>query len=210
MKKIVCPHCGTVNLEKFVTYPHCAGCSALLAAQVSPRVLWWRRRVRTGWWAAVLGVTILLLVALALNETDVRQNGPVVVYPQLSRTMKMGETLDCRLVFDAVRDNGTSPQHLENLQLRFGRKFEKQWQIIDITPVPNRDQLGVAGRTLQYKSWPINTAWRVQLRPRQVGRPKIMIAVDAKDFLPMQYSATVEVVAATTKKPRGNAAIELK
>ena len=197
MKKIVCPHCGTVNLEKFVTYPHCAGCSALLGASaVAPRAVWWKRRVRAGWWAAGLGGAILLLVALGLSETDVRQNGPLIPFPQVPREAKLGQTLNCRLAFDGIRDNGTSPQQLQNLRLRFGREFEKQWQIVAIMPTPSSDKRTIAGRVLQYKSWPIETVWRVQLRARKVGRQKFMVAMDAKDFLAFQYTTTVVVTKA--------------
>ena len=194
MKKIVCPHCGTINLEKFVTYPHCAGCSALLGkSAIAPRAVWWRRRVRAGWWAAGLGGAILLLVALGLSETDVRQNGPLVPFPQVPRKAKVGQTLDCHLSFNAVRDNGTSPQQLQNLRLRFGRNFEKQWQIVAIMPAPDSDKRTIAGRVLQYESWPIEAVWRVQLRARETGSQKFMVSIDAKDFLAFQYIATIVV-----------------
>lgn len=201
MKKIVCPHCGTINLEKFVTYPHCAGCSALLGASVAPpRVVWWRRRVRAGWWAAVLGAAILALVALALSETDVRQNGPLVPFAQLPRAVEVGKTLDCRLNFNALRDNGTTPRRLQDLRLRFGRQFAKQWQIIAIAPKPDSDQQTSAGRLVKYASWPIDAVWRVELRPRKVGSQELRIAIDAKDFLATQYSTTVVVSAIAPKK----------
>ena len=210
MKKIVCPHCGTINLEKFVTYPHCAGCSALLGATVElPRPAWWRRRVRAGWWAAVLGAAILALVALAISETDVHQNGPLVVFPQMPREVEVGQTLDCRLNFNALRDNGTTAQRLQNLRLRFGRQFDKQWQIVAIAPKPNSDQQTVAGRLVKYASWPSDTVWSVQLRPRKVGSQEFRIAIDAKDFLATQYSTTITVSKAATVPP-AKPSIELK
>ncbi len=153
--------------------------------------------MRAGWWVAGLGGIILFLVALALNETEVRQNGPLIVFPQVPRTVALDQTLDCRLAFEGVRDNGTSPQQLQNLRLRFARNFEKQWQIVEIVPTPDQDTRTAGGRLLKYELWPIESAWRVQLRPRNVGRQRFVIAIDAKDFLVLPYSATINV----TRKP---------
>jgi len=62
VKKIVCPRCGAVNLEKFVTFPHCAGCSALLPlwgdapARAGASLL--RRPLRVGFWMSLVGLAL--------------------------------------------------------------------------------------------------------------------------------------------------------
>jgi len=139
MKKIVCPSCGKVNFEAFVTYPHCAECGALLpdAKEAEPKSFW-RRPVGTLWWISLLGaaaVAVAISITL-LGHTEVEQD-QLLVYGTLQRHMHVGSQTVMQLTLDTVAEgNVLRKPSLRNVELRIPSQLLNDWTLVSIEPSP--------------------------------------------------------------------------
>ena len=204
MKKIICARCGAVNLEGFITYPHCAGCSALLVETAPKRVMWWTRRLRVVWWFSVLGGALAFLVALAFLETRDRDGGQILVYPRVPRRVNVGADFVARYQIDVVSEKIGAAVMLRDLELRLPRHFERDWQIVKVDPPPAADSgatsvASTSGRTFRYDEWPLQQTWRLRLRARRVGDAKIILWATGENHLAVQTRSTVTVLSDKAK-----------
>ena len=186
MKKIICPRCGAVNLEKFVTYPHCAGCSALLSLEeAGAGESLWRRPVRVGLWASLLGGALLAIAALAAREVGQGESQDLVVFGHVTRRVEPGASVVCRLSFDVVE--APTPRHLRDLTLVLARNFGRDWEVIAIEPAPD-DRLSSGGRAiLRYERWSTDQAWMLRVKARRPGKNRLAFSVSARDYGAAQW-----------------------
>lgn len=194
MKKIVCPHCGVVNLEKFVTFPHCAGCSALLPQAREPqRASIWRRPLRAGFWVSLVGLALAGAVALSFSASEPGEPQQLIVYAQLPRHARLGQVLVCRMGLESVRSDGREPLVLREVSWQLARSVEREWSIVGISPAPDLQERRPGQAASVYHRWPVEERWVVRLRPRARGRRPLAILASASDHFPVQWRTIVTV-----------------
>ncbi|MDF2440012.1 MAG: hypothetical protein JWN98_996, partial [Abditibacteriota bacterium] len=135
MKKIVCPRCGAVNLEKFLSFPNCAGCAARLPYQEStPPEPFWRRPLRVWLWVILAGgAAIGALGAAAWLQTEPPRFAQILVYGHVPGRVTVGRTFHCRLTLDEVFDS--SPSHrFRNVRVRVPYSPDAIFEVVAVTP----------------------------------------------------------------------------
>jgi len=194
VKKIVCPRCGVVNLEKFVTFPHCAGCSALLPQAREPsRASIWRRPLRAGFWASLVGLALAGVVALSFSEPERGEPQQLIVYPQLSRHVHVGGVLVCRIGLESVRSDGREPDVLRDVSWQLPVSVERDWRVVSVSPTPDEQTRRVGKPLWIYHRWPSEERWSLRLQPRSSGRRLLAITANAADHFPIQWRTIVTV-----------------
>ena len=189
MKKIVCPRCGAVNLEKFLSFPNCAGCAARLPQDDrAPSDVLWRRPLRVWLWVILAGGgAIGALGAAAWFQAEPPQFSQLLVYVQAPREVVVGRTFRCRLTLDEVQES-SSLRRFGNVRVRLPNSSDAVFDVVAITPVPDsKINLGAA-RYYQFRSLPVGSILALDLRARQVGQHKLSIIVHADDY----YSANLQ------------------
>jgi hypothetical protein len=194
VKKIVCPQCGAINLEKFVTFPNCAGCSALLPLAREPaRASIWRRPLRVGFWASLVGVALAGVMALSFSAAEPNDPAHLVLYAQASRQISLDGVLVCSLSLEAVRADGRDAGALREVAWQVARRVERDWIVVSVSPRPDsRSERGVKVAWI-YSQWPSEERWVLRLRPRARGRHAIAISANAPGHFPVQWKANVTV-----------------
>jgi hypothetical protein len=196
VKKIICPQCGAVNLEKFVTYPHCAGCSLLLSSEgegPGEALSLWQKPLRVGLWASLLGAALLGIVAVATREIGEQEAEQLLIFGAAPRRASTTQSVTCRLNFDALE--APAPQHLRELRLVMARSFGQDWKLLEVRPPPDNVQSDGGRTILLYNSWPIDETCVLQLRPRGGGARRIRLIASASGYDAVQWRATVVVSA---------------
>ena len=213
MRQIRCPSCGTVNLEKFVTFPHCANCGTLLpdpeassqeAASQLPRV--WPRPLRVLLWLAVLSCATLALVAAAVFFQAVpQQPGRVVIYGQLSRVTRVGDLLSAQFTVDTVEAAASRPEDMLNeVELRIPREFFDNFDFIALDPAPDEIANRGTARYFRYTALPRETRLQLSMRARKPGRHRLNTRIYVADYTAGEFRTTIIVQPATRPKNRGN------
>ena len=199
MKKIVCPRCGVVNLEKFVTFPHCAGCSALLPNARAPRrASVWRRPLRAGFWAGLVGIAMAGAVALSFSPSETRESHEpqkLIVYAQLARQARLGEVVVCQLGIDSA-GNGAENSVLHDVSWRLARSSERDWRVVSVSPLSDASDtpaIGSVHNAWVYRRWTTEERWTLRLQPRARGKRPLAIVAKASDHFPIQWRTTVTV-----------------
>ena len=194
MKKIVCPRCGVVNLEKFVTFPHCAGCSALLPGAREPqRASIWRRPLRVGFWASLVGIALAGAVALSFSVSEPGEPQQLILYAQLPRQARLGEVLVCRLGIDSVGSGGREAASLNEVSWRLARSNERDWSVVSVSPAPDSPPPSLRRAGWVYRRWPIEQRWTLRLRARARGQRPLAIIANASEHFPVQWRTIVTV-----------------
>lgn len=194
MKKIVCPRCGVVNLDKFVTFPHCAGCSALLPGAREPqRASIWRRPLRAGFWASLVGIALAGAVALSFSASEPGEPRQLIVYAQLPRQARVGEVLVCRLGIDSLSSGGRQAAILREVSWRLARSSEREWSVVSVSPAPDAPDPSLRRAAWMYGRWPVEERWVLRLRPRSRGQRRLAIIANASEHFPVQWRTTVTV-----------------
>jgi hypothetical protein len=198
MKKIRCPRCGVINLEKFVTYPHCAGCGSMLpqAAEATESLPIWRRPLGPLLWVSVIaGAVAGLVVAATMFEKEPVEVGRVVVYGRAARRMTVNDELTINLTLDAFNTGSMQEDDLlKDVSIRLSRATLEKFEFISVSPPPDVVMRSGTGRYLQYNAIPRETQIQLTIRPREPGTHSISIGVFARDHFPsVPYNVTVRV-----------------
>lgn len=196
MKKIVCPSCGKVNFEAFVTYPNCAECGALLpdAEDTQPKSVW-RRPVGTLWWISLLGliaVAAAIAVTLMGQDTDVELD-QLLVYGSLQRHLYVGSQTMMKLTLDTVSTGALRKSQLTNVELRIPSKLLKSWTLISIEPPPKSTFKRGNGNYYKLGDLKINTNIFIAWRARKPGEYRFSLNLAADDHQPVRYMAVAQV-----------------
>lgn len=194
MKKITCPRCGVVNLEKFVTFPHCAGCAALLPHSREPQLASiWRRPLRAGFWASLVGLALAGVVALSFSASEPGKPQTLTLYARLPRHARLDEVLVCRLGLDSVRPDGRAVGVLHEVSWQLARSVEREWRVVGVSPTPDAQDTRGGRVAWLYRRWPTEERWIVHLRARGRGPRALGIIANAADHFPVQWRTTVTV-----------------
>lgn len=168
MKKVVCAHCGLVNLDKFVSFPHCAACGALLEPQAPAK--WrtiWRRPVSPLYWMLAVGsgLTVLgLSVASITRETRTVSDKPLLVYTQIPRDFAPGQTLRVQFTLDSALEHPDN--NFERVSLRLSQQTQRDFINITIQPPPAAIEERGRGRYYIWDELPRNTTLKLALQSR--------------------------------------------
>lgn len=210
MKKIVCPSCGKVNFEAFVTYPYCAGCGALLpdAKEPEPKSFW-RRPVGTLWWVSLLGaaaVAVAIAVTL-LGQTEVEQD-QLLVYGNLQRHLHVGSQTVMQLTIDTVFEgNALRNRSLSNVELRIPSQLLRDWTLVSIDPSPKSTFTRGSGSYYKLGDLEVNSVIHITWRARKSGDYRFVLNLFADNREPARFMASTHVdpaksdKAPTAKKP---------
>lgn len=196
MKKIVCPRCGAVNLEKFLSFPNCAGCATRLPQDKTPPIdPFWRRPLRLWLWLVLVGgVAIGALGGAAWFQTEPPQFAQLLVYGRVPNPVTVGRTFVCRLTLDEVFDSSPS-RRFRNVRVRLPSSPDAIFDVLSMTPAPDQKiNLGVA-RYFQFRELGNGSTLALTLRTRQAGEHRLSIVVHADAHYSAHYRSTVTVQA---------------
>lgn len=205
MKKVVCARCGLVNLDKFVSFPHCAACGALLqAAQTPPR--WrriWRRPVRPFYWMLAVGsglATLGFAIASIARETQGGGDKPLLVYAQVPRKVSVGQKFVAKFTLDSALEN--AGDSFENVSLRLSRETQRHFVIILVKPPPDAIEMRGRGRYYLWNELPRGSAIQLTIMPRQTApNPSILplqATLWAAQYQQFEVRASIETTVETT------------
>lgn len=168
MKKVVCPQCRLVNLDKFVSFPHCAACGALLPQEApSQWRAFWRRPVRPFYWMLAVGSGLTMLglaMANLTRETRASNDKPLLVYAQIPREVISGQTVNAQFTLDSAQQDADDV--FERVSLRLSHETQRDFVITGILPTPTARETRGRGRYYLWDKLPRNTAIRLALKPR--------------------------------------------
>lgn len=195
MRKINCPHCGVVNLEEFVTYPHCAGCGVRISQEADKRESFLRRPVATLLWVSVLGALAVLLLMLAPRlEKQPEQMGRAVIHGNTSRQVNADELVYINLIVDGLGE----PQVQRKAPLR-GVKIRMPWpafdsfRFIELDPKPEAIVSHGKGRYFEYGDMERNTSIMLTLRALRPGEHQLHFVIYADGHQPGEFYSRVKV-----------------
>ncbi len=206
MKKVVCPACGLVNLEKFVTYPHCAACGAPLADAPDEKLPLWKRPLSAPLWATVLGLCCAGLgVAgiLATRETRLPEDKQLVVYVQTPRHLRVGQVGQVQLGLDSVEEEGASGD-LNDLQLRLPSSLLRDFVVASIAPMPRGQFQRRNGIYFDFGDVKRSQIILISLRARRAGTRRIAFSLYARDFPRLQWGGALQISPRTGPSPLAN------
>lgn len=204
MKKVVCARCGLVNLDKFVSFPHCAACGALLqVTQAPPR--WrrvWRRPVRPIYWMLAVGsglATLGFAIASIARETQGGGDKPLLVYAQIPRKVAKGQQVVAKFTLDSALEN--AGDSFENVSLRLTRETQRQFVIILVKPPPDAIEMRGRGRYYLWKELPRGSAIQLTIMPRQTapnrGTLSLQATLWAAQYEQFEVRASIETTVET-------------
>lgn len=200
MKKIVCPQCGLVNLEKFVSFPHCAACGARLPTPESPPARWrtlWKRPVKTLYVAltvgAGLGALALGVVSLS-RETRQRSGRPFVVYARIPRELAPGKVGVASFTLDSAEENPDA--RFQGVQFNLSRETLREIIVVSFQPAPNLSELRGHTRYYIWESLPRGSALRLSFKPRvQSDVLHLRATLWATGYAPFEARSTIQIKA---------------
>lgn len=197
MKKVVCPACGLVNLERFVTYPHCAACGARLTDAPDETVPLWKRPVSAPLWATAIGfccVGLGLAGILAARETRVAEEKLLVVYVQTPQRLRVGQAGQLRLGLDAVEGGAVSRGLFQELQVRLPDALFENFTLLSIVPTPQNRIRRRNGVYLEFGRMERDQSIVIALRARRAGLHPVAFSLYARDFPPLQWRSKVQIL----------------
>ena len=211
MRQIRCPSCGTINLEKFVTFPHCANCGTLLpapeasseaASQLSRA---WQRPFRVLLWVAVLICATLALAAAAVFfQATPQEPGQVVIYGQLSRATQVGHLLGAQFTVDTMDVAAARPESMLNaVELRIPREFFDNFDFVALDPAPDEITDRGTARYFRYTALPRETRLQLSIRARQPGRHRLSTRIYADEYTAGEFRTAITVQPTARPKNRG-------
>ena len=203
MKKVVCARCGLVNLNKFVSFPHCAACGALLPQQ-QPSFNRWRglgkRRVRPLYWMLAVGSGLGMLglaIASVARETRARNDKPLLVYSQIPRTAAPGQTVKAQFTLDSALEN--PDDNFQLVSLRLGDDTQRKWVIVNVNPAPDSSEMRGRGRYYLWDELPRNTTIVITLQARATGVLPLHATLWAAQYQQFEVRASLNTANTATR-----------
>lgn len=197
MNKVVCEECGLVNLDKFVTFPHCAGCGAHLPQTMPTAVAFWRRPVRAPMWATIIGLCCVGLGVLGLavtRETRRVEEKALVVYAAVPRRISLGQIAVVRLQLDTVEgDSGASSTPFGAVRLRLPGQMFRDFEVLSISPSPTSRSTAGSGRYFMWDELGLDQPISLLVRPRRSGELRLGLRLSARDFSPFEMRRNIAV-----------------
>lgn len=195
MQKIRCPRCGVVNLEKFVTFPQCAGCGSTLAAESEAALPFWKRPLGSLWWVGVIGGAIVLLLTVASFFTALPENeARLLIYGNASRRIELRQTAVITMTLDALAETAAQRRApLRNVKVRLPRKLFKSLAFVSLDPKPDMLSSTAGGRYFHYQSLPRESVLQLRLYAVAAGKHRVRADVYVDDHLPADFSFWVVV-----------------
>lgn len=205
MKKFVCLACGLVNLDGFVSYPHCAACGARLPQQ--PPARWrafWRRPVNTLYFALAVGGGLIMLalgVIRLARETREGVGKPLLVYSKIPRKLAPGQSDVALYTLDSAEEAPDAA--FEAVQMRLSRDTLRDLSVIAIQPAPQTVAVRGSGRYYGWEELPRGTTVKLSFRPRvQSGVVRLHVTLSATDYVPFETRSTLRLTTAKLDKTR--------
>lgn len=195
MQKIRCPRCGVVNLEKFLSYPRCAGCGSTLPPPTSAPAPFWKRSLGARLWIPLLGVTLVTLVAAASFLTPPEEDqAQLLIYGHAVRRVSVDQTVVFTMTLDAVAQTRAQRRApLRNVKLRLPHSLFDDFAFVSLEPLPDETLQTNGGRYFQYASLPRETTLRLRLYARHAGRHRVRADFYADEHAPGFFGWTVFV-----------------
>lgn len=198
MKKIHCPQCAVVNLEKFVSFPYCAGCGVLLpqGKEAAAPLPFWRRPLGPMLWVTAVGCAAGGIVATTTAFTPASIDPDhIVIYGQTPHTVQVGHLLTIGLTVDTI-ENPTAPaQNLADVKLRLSGDWLRKFSLVSLTPHPDTVTLGGNGRYYHYRSLPRNAQLKLTVRAVQPGQHHLKAVIYAQQQYPGTFRTSINVLA---------------
>ena len=194
MKKIRCPNCAVVNLEKFVSYPHCAGCGTLLTEKEPRKPRWaaWKRPLGPILWATVVGGAVVAVVAaLMLLSAKPVVFGRFDVTWEVQRRVAVGGTVSMSLGLNTIDTRRVTT--FKDVTLRLDKEFLRDFPVVAFSPRPRRQSRLGKGVYFVFGALPREQQISVKLRATRPGRHRMRASVSAEGQEPDNYQATITV-----------------
>ena len=202
MQKIRCPRCGVVNLEKFVTYPQCAGCGSTLPSPRESPLPFWRRPLGASLWVSVIGIAMVgIVIATSFLSSPPENEAQLVIYGNMPQRVQLQQTVIINLTIDAVGESSSQQRALlQNVKVRLPRTLFKKFAFVSLEPKPDTITSTTDGRYFQYDFLPRETTLKLRLYARSIGQQRARAAVYADDHSPGLYAFSIFVVPSIQKK----------
>lgn len=199
MTKVRCTRCEVVNLDRFVTYPFCAGCGARLPAP--PREPAWGRPLGPMLWASLLcGGALGLFASVALLNGDEDASGRLMVIGKLPQTARAGQSFPLRLTVDQEGFEGApSVSVLQNLSVRLPGKSSRAYDVMSVQPSPDVQEVVGSGRYYRFESLPRGEQLIFVLRPRRPGNIVVTMLLAVPEQTSTDFRAHVSVLPGETR-----------
>jgi hypothetical protein len=198
MQKIRCPHCGVINLEKFITYPQCAGCGRTLPelAHAAGALPFWRRPVRPVFWVFAVGLLLAgLLWTASVFQVGVESQSQVVLYGDSRRRARIGQVVAFNLRVDALGESRSEHRRpLRNVRLRIPLRSFETLRFVSLQPQPDEMTIVGKGRFFTYETLPRDSVLQLRLRVAKATRAPVPLAVYADDHMPGFWHIYVQMV----------------
>lgn len=199
MKKIRCPQCAVINLEKFVTFPYCAGCGALLpqAPAAGTPVTLWRRPLGPLLWVTAIGCAVggLVAVSTSFNRTS-PEPGHIIIYGQAPQSTPLHGLLTLRLTVDTIESPTARDKMLLDVKLRLTDQWLHQFRFVSLLPPPDAVTSRGSGHYYHYKSLARDTPLKLTLRALQPGAHRLKAVIYAQQQYPGNFRALIKVTPA--------------
>lgn len=200
MHKLRCPHCGVINLEKFITYPQCAGCGNTLPQQSTPSAVpFWKRPVRPVAWVSLIGICLALLIwAASVFQAKPESEAQIAFFGDTSRRVTVGSTVTLSLSISALGETRRErARPLRDVQLRIPLRIFQTLRYVSIEPPADRMEIIGNGRYFIYETLERDTAIRLRLRATEPGNIRVPITAYVTDYMPNDWNIRIRSV-----KPR--------
>lgn len=195
MQKIRCPRCGVVNLEKFVTYPQCAGCGSTLPAPQESPLPFWRRPLGASLWVSVIGLAMLgIVVGTNFLSAPLENEAQLVIYGNTPRRIRLQQTVIISMTIDAVKESSSQMRRpLQNVKVRLPRTLFKKFAFVSLEPKPDMISSTAGGRYFHYDFLDRETTLKLRLYAKSIGQQSARAAVYADEHLSGSYTLSIFV-----------------
>ena len=201
MKKVRCPRCGVINLEKFVTFPYCAGCGALLPPVPETTLPLWRRPLKPLFWVTTVGCAAAALLAATMSfKSAPPEPGHIIIYGLIPHYTTVGRQITLRLTVDTIESPTAHDQVLNNVRLRLAGQWLKKFKMIAIDPSPDDTTVGGSARYFHFQSLTRNTPLKLTVQALQPGHHRLKAVIYADQQYPGEYRSSITVAPQRAKK----------